>query len=90
MPFFKRLIAQRWRIDELYRALFEKPYGWLSTNLYAIAENKVMAPIVRGVGDAALRMGGVVRTVQTGNASFHMLAMLCGLLLILMITLLSN
>ncbi len=90
MPFLKRLIAQRWRIDELYRALFEKPYAWLSTNLYTIAENKVMAPLVQGVGAVALRLGGTVRQVQTGNASFHMLAMLCGLILFLMITLLSN
>ncbi len=90
MPFFKRLIAQRWRIDELYRSLFEKPYAWLSTNLFAVAEKKVMVPIMTGVGDAATRVGDVVRKVQTGNASFHLLAMLCGLILFLVITLMSN
>jgi NADH-quinone oxidoreductase subunit L len=90
MPVFKRLIAQRWRIDELYSALFEKPYGWLSTNLFAVAEKKVMVPLMNGVGDAAIRVGDVVRRVQTGNASFHLLAMLCGLILFLVITLMSN
>ena len=90
MPFFKRLIAQRWRIDELYHSLFEKPYAWLSTNLFAVAEKKVMVPIMTGVGDAATRVGDVVRKVQTGNASFHLLAMLCGLILFLVITLMSN
>ncbi|MBL7954641.1 MAG: NADH-quinone oxidoreductase subunit L [Flavobacteriales bacterium] len=90
MPVFKRLIAQRWRIDELYRALFEKPYAWLSTNLLAVAEKKVMVPLMNGVGDAAIRVGDVVRRVQTGNASFHLLAMLCGLILFLVITLMSN
>lgn len=90
MPVFKRLIAQRWRIDELYRALFEKPYAWLSTNLFAVAEKKVMVPLMNGVGDAAIRVGDVVRRVQTGNASFHLLAMLCGLILFLVITLMSN
>lgn len=90
MPFLKRLIAQRWRIDEMYRALFEKPYAWLSTNLFAVAEKKVMVPIMTGVGDAATRVGDVVRKVQTGNASFHLLAMLCGLILFLVITLMSN
>ena len=90
MPFFKRLIAQRCRIDELYRSLFEKPYAWLSTNLFAVAEKKVMVPIMTGVGDAATRVGDVVRKVQTGNASFHLLAMLCGLILFLVITLMSN
>jgi NADH-quinone oxidoreductase subunit L len=90
MPVFKRLIAQRWRIDELYSALFEKPYAWLSTNLFAVAEKKVMVPLMNGVGDAAIRVGDVVRRVQTGNASFHLLAMLCGLILFLVITLMSN
>ncbi|HOY29348.1 MAG TPA: proton-conducting transporter membrane subunit, partial [Flavobacteriales bacterium] len=90
MPVFKRLIAQRWRIDELYRALFEKPYSWLSMNLFAVAEKKVMIPLMNGVGDAAIRVGDVVRRVQTGNASFHLLAMLCGLILFLVITLMSN
>ncbi len=90
MPFFKRLIAQRWRIDELYRSLFEKPYGWLSTNLFAIAEQKVMVPIMNGVGEAANSVGNMVRKVQTGNVSFHMLAMLGGLIAFLIITLMSN
>lgn len=90
MPFFKRLIAQRWRLDELYRALFEKPYAWLSTNLFSIAEKKVMVPIMNGVGEAAISLGNVVRKVQTGNASFHLLAMLGGLIAFLIITLMSN
>ena len=90
MPFFKRLIAQRWRFDELYHALFERPYAWLSVNLFSIAEQKVMVPIMNGVGDAANAVGSVVRRIQTGNASFHLLAMLGGLVLFLLITLMSN
>ena len=90
MPFLKRLIAQRWRIDELYRALFEKPYGWLSTQLHAIGERGIMVPLQNGVGEAALVVGNVVRRLQTGNASFHLLAMTFGLILFLVITLMSN
>ena len=90
MPFFKRLIAQRWRIDELYAALIEKPYGWLSVHFHSIGEKGIMVPLMNGVGDAALRMGNVVRKLQTGNASFHLLAMVGGLLIFLIITLLSN
>ncbi|MBK6829268.1 MAG: NADH-quinone oxidoreductase subunit L [Flavobacteriales bacterium] len=90
MPFFKRLIAQRWRIDELYRSLFEKPYGWFSTRFHSIGEKGVMVPLMNGVGDAALRAGNVVRKLQTGNASFHLLAMVCGIIVFLLITLLSN
>ncbi len=90
MPFLKRLIAQRWRIDELYRALFEKPYAWISTHLHSIGEKRIMVPLMNGTGEAAIRIGGLVRKLQTGNASFHLLAMVGGLLIFLLITLLSN
>lgn len=90
MPFFKRLIAQRWRLDEFYAALFERPYGWISTHLFTTVERHVMVPVMNGVGAAALAMGGVVRKLQTGNTSFHLLAMLCGMIVFLLITLMSN
>jgi len=90
MPFFKRLIAQRWRLDELYAALFERPYGWLSTHLFSTVERRLMVPVMNGVGEAALAMGAVVRKLQTGNTSFHLLAMLFGMIIFLLITLLSN
>jgi len=90
MPFFKRLIAQRWRVDELYRALFERPYTWMSANLFSIAEQRVMVPIMTGVGAAANALGDGFRRLQTGYVSFHMLAMLGGLILFLIITLMSN
>jgi len=90
MPLLKRLIAQRWRVDELYAALFEKPYGWLSEHFHSIGELRIMVPLQNGVGEAALRVGNVVRKLQTGNASFHLLAMVAGIILFLVITLLSN
>ncbi|MBL0125887.1 MAG: NADH-quinone oxidoreductase subunit L [Flavobacteriales bacterium] len=90
MPLLKRLIAQRWRVDELYAALFEKPYGWLSEHFHSIGELRIMVPLQNGVGEAALRVGNVVRKLQTGNASFHLLAMVAGIIIFLVITLLSN
>lgn len=90
MPFAKRFIAQRWRFDELYRLLFEQPYAWLSTNLFAVAERKVMGPLMTGVGDAAMAVGASVRRLQTGNASFHLIAMLFGLIALLIVTLMGH
>jgi NADH-quinone oxidoreductase subunit L len=90
MHFLKRLIAQRWRLDELYAALFERPYGWMSTQLFSTVERQVMVPLMNGVGEVALRVGSSVRRLQTGNASFHLLAMLFGLIGLLLLTLLSN
>ncbi len=90
MPLFKRLLAERWRIDPLYAALFERPFGWMSTKLHTVGESRIMIPLTNGVGGAALRIGRVVRRVQTGNASFHLLAMVVGIIAFLFITLLST
>ncbi|MBS1581392.1 MAG: NADH-quinone oxidoreductase subunit L [Bacteroidetes bacterium] len=87
MPFLKRLIAEKWRIDELYATLFEKPYGWLSTTLFTFGENKVMTPLMNGVGNVTLRAGKVVRRLQTGNASFYLFAMVAGIIVFLLLTL---
>ena len=90
MPWPKSLIAQRWRLDELYTAIFERPYGWFSSMFYSVGEQRLMTPIMNGVGSAALRVGKLVRRLQTGNASFHLLAMLVGMIAFLIITLLST
>lgn len=90
MPMPKRLLAERWRIDELYAWAFERPFGWLSTQFHAVGEQRVMIPLMVGFGAITLRLGGLVRRIQTGNASFHLLAMLAGIIIFLLITLLSN
>jgi NADH-quinone oxidoreductase subunit L len=90
MPMPKRLLAERWRIDELYAWAFERPFDWLSTQLHASGEQRLMNPIMVGFGAITLRLGGLVRRIQTGNASFHLLAMLAGMIIFLIITLLSN
>jgi NADH-quinone oxidoreductase subunit L len=90
MPMPKRLLAERWRIDELYAWAFERPFGWLSTQFHAVGEQRVMIPVMVGFGAITLRLGGLVRRIQTGNASFHLLAMLAGIIIFLIITLLSN
>lgn len=87
MPFFKRLIANKWKIDELYAALFEKPFGWLSTTFFTFGENKVMVPLMNGFGNMTLRAGKVVRRLQTGNASFYLFAMVAGIIVFLLLTL---
>ena len=90
MGFPKRFIAERWRIDGLYAALFEKPFGWFSTQFFAFGEEKVMTPLMVGAGSITLRLGQLVRRIQTGNASFHLMAMVAGTLIFLIITLLST
>ena len=83
------LVADRWRIDELYAAIFERPFGWLSSFLHRAGEQKIIVPLMIGTGGFTIRLGQLVRRVQTGNASTHVLAMVVGMILFLLITLLG-
>lgn len=76
-----RLIYNKFYIDEIYIALFEKPFGYLSDFLFNKAENKVLDPAVNGIGLATLRLGTLVRKLQQGNISFYLFAMVAGILL---------
>jgi hypothetical protein len=52
-------------------------------------EQRVMTPLMVG-GAITLALGQLVRSIQTGNASFHLLAMVAGMIIFLIITLLST
>ncbi|MEZ4808653.1 MAG: hypothetical protein R2815_14410, partial [Flavobacteriales bacterium] len=87
MSGLKRLIAEKWKLDELYATLFERPYGWFSTVFLSFGEEKVMVPLMNGVGNMTLRAGKVLRRAQTGNASFYLFGMVLGIIVLLVITL---
>jgi NADH-quinone oxidoreductase subunit L len=87
MPFLKRLIVKRWMLDELYAVLFEKPFGWLSRNLFGIGETKVAVPLTVGSGKAAHGVAEWLRKMQTGNTSFYLFGMMLGVVVFLLITL---
>jgi len=81
MSYFGRLIYNKFYIDEIYIALFEKPFGYLSDFFFNKVENTVLDPVVDGVGTATSRLGTLVRRLQPGNMSFYLFAMVAGILL---------
>jgi NADH-quinone oxidoreductase subunit L len=87
LSFFPRLFARKWYIDELYEALFEKPYGWLSSRFSSIGEDRLMVPLMNGAGRLTQRAGQVLRLAQTGNMSFYLFAMVVGIIVFLVMTL---
>jgi NADH-quinone oxidoreductase subunit L len=78
---FGKLISNKFYFDEIYRTLFEKPFGTLSDFFFNKVENKVLDPAVDGIGLATLRLGTLVRKLQQGNISFYLFAMVAGILL---------
>jgi NADH-quinone oxidoreductase subunit L len=81
MPFISKLIYNRFYIDEIYVAVFEKPYGFLSDFFSDKVENTVLDPVVDEVGNVTARIGSELRKLQQGNMSFYLFAMVAGILL---------
>lgn len=86
MPFLKRLIAKRWMLDELYAALFEKPFSWISRHFFSIGETKVAVPLTAGTGRAAHGLAEWMRKLQTGETGFYLFGMMIGVVVLLLIT----
>ena len=81
MSFFSKLIYNKFYIDEMYTAVFEKPFGYLSDFFYNKVENTVLDPVVDEIGFTTARVGTLLRKLQQGNMSFYLFAMVAGILL---------
>ncbi len=81
MSFLSKLIFNKFYIDEMYTAVFEKPFGYLSDFFYNKVENSVLDPVVDEIGFTTARVGTLLRKLQQGNMSFYLFAMVAGILL---------
>jgi NADH-quinone oxidoreductase subunit L len=87
MPFFQRLIARKWMIDELYAALIERLYERLSRQFARTGEGRIMVPAMTGTGRLSMKVGQLLRRAQSGSISMYLFAMVFGIILFLAITL---
>jgi NADH-quinone oxidoreductase subunit L len=81
LPVFQRLIANKFYVDEIYNAVFEKPFGNLSVFLFRKVESEVLDPAVNEVGYGTALLGTLTRKLQRGNISFYLFAMVAGIIL---------
>ncbi len=70
-------------VDELYDALIVRPVMALSRGLYTFVEQKLVDPLVNGIGGGVLGFGRNLRLVQSGSVGVYVLLMVVGLVLIL-------
>ena len=82
-PFWVRIVAEKYRIDELYDFLLVKPSLWLSRFLHDVVELRIIDRMVNGIGQAAIRTGNLLRYIQTGNVGFYLFVMVLGVILIM-------
>ncbi|MFI6455637.1 NADH-quinone oxidoreductase subunit L [Streptosporangium amethystogenes] len=68
-------------VDSVYTGLLVRPVLLLA-RLVVRTDNRVVDGTVRGSGRATLRLAGLVRLVQNGNAQLYVTGLLAGVLLI--------
>ncbi len=81
----RKLIYNKYYIDEIYEALIRKPLDALS-EVFKYIDTKVIDSVVDGVGTTVTGMSSLVRKVQTGHIGFYIFGMVLGIIAILFYT----
>jgi NADH-quinone oxidoreductase subunit L len=87
LPGLYRLIAEKFRIDELYDALFVRPFRWLAWGLWKVIDVLVIDGVLVGGAFVVELVGDVLRFLQTGNVRNYALTFLLGIVALLLIVL---
>ena len=81
----KKVIYNKYYIDEIYDALIRKPLDSIS-EVFKYIDTKVIDGVVDGFGSTVLGVGSLVRKVQTGHIGFYIFGMVLGIIAILFYT----
>lgn len=79
---FKKVLADKWYVDELYDAIIVRPIAKLSAIADRFVERMGIDGIVNGVGKTVRWGGDRVRLLQTGQVGFYIFAMVIGITLL--------
>ena len=79
---FKKVLANKWYVDELYDAIIVRPLGALSGAFDKFVERMGIDGIVNGVGKLVRWGSDRVRLLQTGQVGFYIFAMVIGMTLL--------
>ena len=90
LPAFQQLIADKYRVDELYDAIVSKPLLAASGLIHRILELNFFDRLVNGAGQIVVLGSRTFRFLQTGNVGFYVFAMTLGILALLAANLFLN
>lgn len=80
---FSNLVYQKYKVDELYNAVFVRPILALSTFAYTIIDTILIDNLPEGAASITDKIGKRMRLIHTGNIGFYLLAMVMGIFVIL-------
>ena len=85
-----RFLLNRWYFDELYDAVFVRPYRSLAAGLWRVADRGVIDAAVEGLGGATMGGSAQVVRLQTGSIAVYAFTMLIGVVVLLTVVLLGG
>lgn len=74
---------KKFYVDELYNMVFVRPAQWVSEFLYKAVDKVLVDGIVNMTGKLSLITGDIMRSFQTGQTAFYILAMVLSVCFIL-------
>jgi NADH-quinone oxidoreductase subunit L len=86
-PALYRLVAEKFRIDELYDVLFVRPFVWLSRVLWKVVDVLIIDGALNAAAFLVELVGDLLRFLQTGNVRNYALTFLIGIVALLLIVL---
>ncbi len=79
----KKVIYNKFYIDELYDAVFVQPVMRLSSWLHSAVDNRVIGGLINGISGSVAETGSVLRKLQTGNIGTYIWLITLGLIIFL-------
>jgi NADH-quinone oxidoreductase subunit L len=87
LPALYRLVAEKFRIDELYDVLFVRPFVWLARMLWKVVDVLIIDGVLNAGAFLVELTGDALRFLQTGNVRNYALTFLLGIVALLLIVL---
>jgi NADH-quinone oxidoreductase subunit L len=81
------LVADKFRIDELYAALFVKPFAWLCRVLWKVVDVLLIDGVLNAGAFLVELSGDLLRFLQTGNVRNYALSFFLGLVALMIFVL---
>jgi NADH-quinone oxidoreductase subunit L len=83
-PALAALVANKFRIDELYDLLFVRPFTWLARVLWKVVDVLVIDGVLNAGAFVVELVGDALRFLQTGNVRNYALTFLLGIVALLL------
>jgi NADH-quinone oxidoreductase subunit L len=82
-PGVHRFLLNRWYFDQLYDAIFVRPFRALAGGLWQVGDRGIVDGATREIARATFGGSGAVVRIQTGSIAVYAFTMLIGLVVLL-------